>query len=194
MNRLKRHFTAFLRDENGVILAEALILMPFLVWTFVAMFVYWDVFRTINAVQKAGYGIADLLSRQGIVQESYIANLEKVLNFLAPGSPNTEMRITSMYYDADVNKYFLYFSRSTSGLVPPLTNADLQVLKNNNRIPTMDHKDSVIIVETFVEFVPKLNTGVFNIAPMVTGKTFGDFIVTRPRNRYVCIATMANCV
>jgi Flp pilus assembly protein TadG len=64
MGTLKHRFRSFLRDEDGLILVEGLIMLPLIIWAMVAMFIYWDVFRTINVTQKASYGIADLLSRQ----------------------------------------------------------------------------------------------------------------------------------
>lgn len=64
MRNLKRRFITYLRAEDGLVLAEALIMLPLLIWGLIAMFNYWDVFRTINMTQKAAYSIADLLSRQ----------------------------------------------------------------------------------------------------------------------------------
>lgn len=58
MIRLRNSIRAFARDESGVLLAEALILLPMLIWGFIALVVYWDVFRTINVTQKAAYSIS----------------------------------------------------------------------------------------------------------------------------------------
>ena len=66
MRKLKQRFGTFLRDEDGLILAEGLLMLPLVIWALVAMFIYWDVFRTINITQKAAYGVADLLSRQKV--------------------------------------------------------------------------------------------------------------------------------
>ena len=43
-----RNLKAFWKDESGVLLAETLLLLPLLLWGFVALFIYWDVFRTMN--------------------------------------------------------------------------------------------------------------------------------------------------
>ena len=63
---------AFAKDESGILLAETLILLPLLIWAFLALFVYWDAFRTINVSQKAAYSIADLMSRQGEIKQPFI--------------------------------------------------------------------------------------------------------------------------
>ena len=96
MRRLKHRFTTFLRNEDGLVLAEALIMMPLLIWGLVAIFIYWDVFRTINMTQKAAYSIADLLSRQkNTIPLAYANGLQNIMNFLTPGGHAVKMRITS---------------------------------------------------------------------------------------------------
>ena len=44
MRNLKRRFITYLRAEDGLVLAEALIMLPLLIWGLIAMFNYWDVF------------------------------------------------------------------------------------------------------------------------------------------------------
>jgi hypothetical protein len=96
MRRLKHRFGTFLRDEDGLILAEGLLMLPLVIWALVAMFIYWDVFRTINVTQKAAYGVADLLSRQRAELSVNFANgLQEVVDFLTPGGHPVKVRITS---------------------------------------------------------------------------------------------------
>ncbi len=97
MRTLKHHLTTFLRDEDGLILVEGLIMLPLLIWALVAMFIYWDVFRTINVTQKTAYSVADLLSRQRETIPTAFANgLQNVVDFLTPGGHPVQMRITSL--------------------------------------------------------------------------------------------------
>ncbi len=186
---LTQHVKGFLRDETGVVLAEALLLLPLLIWGFLALVVYWDVFRTINTSQKAAYSISDLMSRQSTVSAQYLDGLQNVINFLTPGSPQSAMRITSIQFDETNNKYDLLFSRSPGNLITPHTQASIQLLKT--KIPTMKDLDSVIIVETAVDYEPGFNTGVLSFAPGVEAETFTQFIVTRPRFwRRVCMTPL----
>ena len=98
MDRLRRSIRSFANDESGIIMAEALLLLPMMIWGFVALVVYWDVFRTINISQKAAYSIADLLSRQVVVTTNFIDGLQEVVTFLTPGAQESRIRITSFEF------------------------------------------------------------------------------------------------
>lgn len=205
MTHLRTSLRAFARDERGVMLAEFLILFPILIWGFIALVVYWDVFRTINVTQKAAYSISDLLSRQEVVTEDFAAGLQDILAFLAPGSPLLRMRITSFEFDErtpepDINtwgddKYTLLWSRVTGndpGILP-YTEIDLQPMRNTI-IPFMDDGQGAIIVETWVDYTPRFDIGVLNAAPGLSNQTFTQTIVTFARRRRVCMAGTSTCV
>jgi hypothetical protein len=193
MQKLRSRVRAFVQDERGVILAEALILLPMLIWGFLALVVYWDLFRTMNTTQKAAYSIADTLSRQTVLTQQFVDDLDKLLTFLTPGAPASEMRITSFQMDEgptvtagfDSNdSYCLLFSRmvgaSGSSGRTAHTAATLKAL--SGKIPDLANMESVTLVETWVDYQPDFDTGVLNFAPGVQGQTFDQFIVTRPRN------------
>ncbi len=196
MTRFRNSVRSFLQDESGVLLAEALVLIPILIWGFLALVVYWDIFRVMNTSQKAAYSIADLMSRQGVVTETFIEGTQNVLDFLVPGAGDARMRITSLEldegtdvkpeFDAD-DDYVLLFSRSPGGAVDQHTTASIQDLAS--QIPDMNDLESVVIVETWVDYTPDFDTGVLDAAPGFAGETFYQFIVTRPRNwRRVCLS------
>lgn len=192
MYRLTRSLKAFLRDDRGLILVEGMLMMPLLIWAFIALMVYWDLFRTMNVTQKAAYSIADLLSRQSVVTTNFVDGLQEVADFLAPESPDVRMRITSMQYDAGEDEYVWLWSLSPGGKVAVHDQGSIQDLRP--LIPIMDDLDSVIIVETWVDYEPDFDTGTLNFAPGVEGQTFTQFIVTRPRNRRVCLDGTNTCV
>ena len=202
MHRLKSSLREFHRDERGVLLAETLIMMPMLIWGFLALFVYWDVFRTVNVTQKAAYSISDLLSRQVIVNTQFIDGLQNVLTFLTPNVAQARMRITSLEMDEGTNlqpttwdgddNYVLLFSRSPGSAVPIHSTASIQLLQD--RIPTLQDLETVVVVETWTDFVPRFDTGVLSFAVGVEDQTFTHFIVTRPRSRRVCLQGNPGCV
>lgn len=203
MNRFRASLRAFARDENGAMVAEFLILLPILVWGMIALFVYWDVFRTINVSQKAAYSISDLVSRQEVVTEDFVAGLQNVLNFLTPGSPQSRMRITSLEFRENTpeatptgwgdDEYILLWSRvSGGGTIQPYTTAEIQALRTS--IPIMDNLQSVLVVETWVDYQPDFDIGVLNFAPGISDQTFTQFIVTYPRRRRVCLQGTDTCV
>lgn len=193
MRTLKHRFATFLRDEDGLILAEGLLMLPLVVWALVAMFIYWDVFRTINVTQKAAYGVADLLSRQrDEITLTFADGLQNVMNFLTPGGHPVKMRITSFEYNEAADDYKLLFSYSPMGKVPPLDEATIQNWKAD-KIPMLNDGDSVFVLETSVEFKAQLQTFIAGMMVGVEDATFGEFIVTRPRNRRLCLQGTVTC-
>jgi hypothetical protein len=203
MRNLKHRFFAYLRAEDGLVLAEALIMLPLLIWGLVAMFNYWDVFRTINVTQKAAYSIADLLSRQkNTIPLAYASGLKNIMTFLTPGGHPVKMRITSFECvnttdpEKDCNaargSYKLLFSYTPDAGVTPLTQANIQAWKAD-RIPTLTNGQSVFVVETSVEFQTQIKTAIAGLMVGVTDNTFGTFIVTRPRHRRLCLEGTTTC-
>lgn len=198
MTRLRQSLRAFSRDERGVLLVEFLFLVPMMIWAFIALVVYWDVFRTINVSQKAAYSISDLMSRQVIVKQTFLDGMDDILAFLTPGASASRLRITSLRFDAGPtnattdDKYVLVFSHSSSSSIPKYTQTSIQPLKT--MIPILDNTESVIIVETWVDYAPDFDIGVLNMAPGLAGQTFTQFIVTKPRTKEVCLDGTAGCV
>ena len=200
MYRFRHSIRSFAKDESGVLLAEFLLLLPMMIWGFLALFVYWDVYRTINVSQKAAYSIADLLSRQVVVTTNFVDGLQEVLAFLTPGAQESRMRITSMEFDEGTvsqpawdadDTYVLLFSRSPGDAVTAHTQTTIQTL--NPLIPEMDDLDSVVIVETWVDYTPGFDIGVLAYGPGLADQSFSQFIVTRPRTRRVCLDGSPGC-
>jgi hypothetical protein len=202
MRNLKHRFTTFLRNEDGLVLAEALFMMPLLIWGLVAMFIYWDVFKTINMTQKAAYSIADLLSRQkNTIPLTYANGLQNIMTFLTPNGHPVTIRITSFecvstiapnVCDATSGSYKLLFSHSPGAKITALTQANIQQWKTT-KIPTLTNGQSVFVVETSVAFKAQLQTAIAGLMVGVTDNTFGEFIVTRPRHRRLCLEGTSTC-
>lgn len=187
--RLRR----FLKDENGLIMTEFLILIPLLIWAIMALVVYWDAFRTINSAQKASYTVADLVSRQSELSQSFINGMDKVVIGIL-GQPNiVSMRITSLQWDAKTNSHKIIFSRSPQNLVKALTVAEVAALRN--RIPVLANGDGIILVETWTNYTAPFNGATPLISLGVDHKVFESFILTRPRFfRRICLRdTPATC-
>lgn len=206
MRRLKQRFGTFLRDEDGLILAEGLLMLPLVIWALVAMFIYWDVFRTINVTQKAAYGVADLLARQKAdITPAFANGLQKVVDFLTPGGHPVKVRITSLECvgtpgptgtsgcTATDGNYKLLFSYSPEGKTSVLTEANIQNWKNG-KIPVLNHGESVFVVETEVAFKAQLQTAIAGFMVGVEDAKYGQFIVTKPRHRRLCLQGSSTCI
>lgn len=179
MSFLTRSLRRFSREEDGLVMTEFLILLPLLVWTFMALFIYWDAFRTINQAQKAAYAVSDLISRQSEVDRPFLNGMQRVTEYLTNGAP-VRLRVTSFQWDAANNEYYVLFSESPGGTMPKLTKTNIMAM-STTRIPEMADRDSAVIVETEVSYAPAFDVG-------ITSHTFDNFVVTRPRYyRRVCL-------
>jgi hypothetical protein len=191
----------FLKDERGTIVVEFLLYIPLLIWTWIALTVFWDAFRTINTAQKAAYSVSDLITRQeDNLSPSFVDGMQDVFNYLmGNNTQNTRMRITSLVFkigdvaDKSDDQYKLIFSVSPDNTLTPYTEGDLQML--SNRIPLMGDRDSVVLVETFVDYtypfrIPFISAGVVRVDETQpnTVQVFDEFVVTRPRFKsYICL-------
>lgn len=181
LNWSRERVRRFAADESGLIMTEFLILLPLLVWTFMALVVYWDTWRTINEAQKASYAVADLISRQNRVDNNFVTSMETVMRGLMGGQSPVSMRITSVQWRKPVNEngvYSVIFSRSPNNRKLPLTAAQV----NNNishLIPAMNSGDTAVILETWTDYTPGFDVGI----PL---SSFQNFIVTKPRF-YRCV-------
>ncbi|MFC2968376.1 TadE/TadG family type IV pilus assembly protein [Acidimangrovimonas pyrenivorans] len=175
MRFLFRPFTRFLRDERGTVLVEAVLVLPFLMWGYVATFVYFDAFLTQTINLKSAYTIADLISRQvNVLKPADIEGMKKVYDFLNKTKTTGEsgwIRVSDIYWD-DTNKvYKVSWSYATDGQ-PILTN---QTINNYaSRLPKLAIGDTEIVVETSLTYTPAFNVG-------ISPRTFSQFVVTRPR-------------
>lgn len=159
-------------------MTEFLIMLPLLVWTFMALFIYWDAFRTINQSQKASYAVSDLISRQGDIDTTFVSGMKNVMQYLT-AEPDVKVRITSIQWLQPENRYYVLFSRSPGNQLPSLSANDVWNMRS--KIPTMSNRDSVVIVETVTAYDPAFEVGIPN-------HSFDNFVVTRPRYyRRVCL-------
>lgn len=202
MKSLAHRIRRFRDQEDGLVMTEFLIMLPLLIWGFIALFVYWDAFRTVNAAQKAAYSVSDLISRQNEVDTTFINGMQTVTEYLVADSPGVRIRITSVKYKEDDDRLYILFSRSPGNKMPRLTNSDINDPSFRDRIPLMANQDSVVIVETEVDYIPGEWSFRKSLTPNndpesgrwlfidvgIPASTFRNFVVTRPRyhNLQVC--------
>ena len=174
MTAFKRALRRFRDDESGLIMAEFIITLPMLIWVFMALFAYWDVFRSMNTAQKAAYAISDLISRQNNdIPVTYLDGMQTVMEYLLPTTLSAKMRFTSVKWSVPNNQFEVIWSRSPGGALPQLTTSTLQSVKT--QIPIMAATDTVMIVESSVPYSPVFDVG------LAANYTLDEFIVTRPR-------------
>lgn len=172
----------FGRNEDGSIVAEAVIVLPMMLWAYLALFVYWDAYRSVNAAQKAAYTISDMVSREKItLPVTYFTGLRNTMRYLIDRDQTVKIRVTSIgcasadtlrLCSFDKGQFSVDWSRSPDNAMAQLTTATLQAMKS--KIPNMADGDRVVLVETRVYYEPAFNVG-------LTDEVLSQFIVTRPR-------------
>lgn len=174
LGRLSRPCIArFASDQKGSTTVEAVLILPLLLWAYVAMFVYFDAFKIQNTNLRAAYTIADMISRQtNAIDANYVNGLNTVFDYLVEIDTNTSVRASSVFWDPVANVYKVQWSYATRSM-PLLTNANVNTFAS--RLPTIPAGDTLIVLETWLDYSPAFDLG--GLQP----RTFKEFIATRPR-------------
>ena len=176
MQRFRNMLAAFRQDSEGSMPTEGVMAATFLIWWYIASFQFFDAYRQKNVNLKAAYTIADMISRQEMVNASYVDGLNKIFDYLTFSRKPTWVRVTSVYWDATNRVYKVQWSRA-SGSHQAHTNASIQA--KAAQIPVMPAGDTVIVVETNMAYDPIFRIG-------LDARWYDTFIVTRPRV-YSCV-------
>jgi len=169
---LRRHLSRFADDQRGSVTVEAVLILPLLLWAYVAMFVYFDAFKVQNTNLRAAYTIADMISRQSnAIDANYVNGLNTVFDYLVNIDTNTSVRTSSVFWDSVNNVYKVQWSYATNSM-PLLTNANVNDYAD--RLPTIPSGDTLVVVETWLDYSPAFDVG-------LQARTFKEFIATRPR-------------
>ena len=178
---LSNHLSRFSREDSGTLTVEAVLILPILVWWWVASLVFFDAFHARNVNQKAAYTISDMISREmgaSPMNSSYIEGLGAVYAYLTAGhGSNSTIRVTELYCEesCELNSadrvLLVDWSYSTDSK-PILTNETIADFED--QIPVMTRADRAIMVETFMDYTPAFNVG------MDPGN-YQNLIVTRLR-------------
>lgn len=171
-------------DTSGSVAVEAVIVVPIIVWCYLAMFTIFDTYRQYTTQQKAVYTISDLISRQATpLDADFIDGLHELFEALSRSSAETGMRVTVASYDLVDEEYDVIWSRTRGGMIS-LQSED--VAGWSDRLPVMPQDDQIIIVETGAAFVPVFSVGLEN-------QTIRNFVFTRPRYaKQMCMGTICS--
>jgi hypothetical protein len=162
----------FRDDQQGVIAIETVILIPILIWGYIAMFTIFDTYRQYTAQQKAAYTIADLISRQATpMNADFIDGSHELFMNLTRSNGAPGMRVTVAKYDLIAEEYIVVWSRTRGGM---LGLQSVDVANWSDRLPELRLDEQIIIVETQSAFTPVFNIGLGD-------KNITNFIFTRPR-------------
>lgn len=169
---LRRSFGS---DDAGSVSVETIIIMPILLWVYVASFVFFDGFRTHNQNVKAAYTIGDMLSREtNAINNAYLEDLSDVFDFLTFNRNPSYLRVSQIRWQQAHNRYRVDWSYATDGNNSErLVNADMTSIAH--RLPPMVNGERVLVVESFTAYTPAFNVG---LSPTIN---FVNFVPTSPR-------------
>ena len=174
LTMLKTALRRFRQSEMGSFTVEAVVIFPLLVWSYTAMFVFWDAFKTQNINLKATYTIADMISReQRTIDQNYLDGARTIYAFLSSGNENHRLRVSVVRNRVDEfgNEFLsLEWSQVSGEGVTGYTD----ISQVESIIPMLAVNDSIIVVTTFTDWRPLFNAG---LSPMMLTETS----VTAPR-------------
>ncbi len=177
---------AFREDERGSMAIELLLVVPILLWVFLSTFVYFDVFRVETNSVRATITLAEMFSREEVVDNTYLNSAREVLRTLTYEEANPDYRVTVYRYRASDDSFLRVWSRHR-GYGAALTNADLANLQSAGRLPPMDEFDQNIYIETRTEYDAPFNIGLgpFTVTNL-EDVTFTNDMIVRPRGQRLC--------
>lgn len=160
---MKSLMSRFRRDENGTITMEFAIVAPLFIATIIIGFELFDAFKSNSRAAKATYTIADILSRQVEVDDTYASELHLVLDALLPWlNEGKTLRISSITFHEgdpddpnDNDVYNVAWSKhsddtNTINFGLELTGSMLTTVEYQDLLPTIADGDSIVLVETEV--------------------------------------------
>ncbi len=136
----------FARDERGVLTIEAVIMLPVLIFLFVAGFAYFDAYRREAQIDRASYAVSDLLSRrEDVLDPTDLEGLQDLFEALTRSAPNaTYMRFSELHRTpAGIAVVWSYATDDQLALTTPRAQGLLR------RIPTLAAGERVTLVESF---------------------------------------------
>jgi hypothetical protein len=190
---IHKRIRAFWRGEDGSMTVEAVLILPLLLWAFLATFTFFDVYRARNLALKANYAISDLLSREAEIDMNYLLGIEDVYTYLTQGGDPAWVRVTvvrcSEQCTSEASRTLKTgWSKATDGLAT-LTDATIQA-DYNEVIPLLAEGEWVIMVETMAGYEPPFSVYLTGIE----GRDMSDLVMTRPRfTSQLCWDTETSC-
>lgn len=180
---------AFLQGEGGTAIVEGVVWLPVLLFGWLTVFGFWDVYRERATVQKATYVAADLLSREMVpVDTAYLDGLGRLID----GLSDANMTVTKRYTvyrrtgedDTDLSVLWSYAPNDGP------TRNTAQVREMVAALPKIRQGETAILVETSATYAKTLTRP---FESLVLGGTMDTRVVLRPRFFPAVCLNAASC-
>jgi hypothetical protein len=140
----------FFKNIEGAVIAEFMVILPVLMFWFMGMIVFYDAFHKWMKFTAATYTVSDLLSRQTIIEDSFIESLDGLFDSVsdAKSKSDTWIRVSSLRKSAGALE-ILWAVDTSDILQPTITNADIE-----SYVPNRAIDEHLILIETFSVYNP----------------------------------------
>ena len=180
---MRRRALPFACDESGSLSVETVVVLPALLFTLMAIYVFWDGYSTSTRSLTATHTVADLVSRErGVLDQPYLDGMRRMFDALTTGGAPVEeggdgptaLRVSlvenpadAMEPDEDVRT--LLWSHAAGSLPEVVDIAEIAAL-----LPALADGDHIVVVETVAPWSPLIDVG-------LASQRFESVAVTRPR-------------
>jgi hypothetical protein len=169
---MRNFIQRLLKDENGSIAVESVVIFPLLIWAYMAFFVYFDAYRSQSMAMKASYAIADVFSRRtDYVTANYMDGIEQLHELMTRSPEPTRLLLTVFTFNAEEEQYNVVWSEGEGGVIP-MTTEVLNTL--STQLPAIPSGERMILLQTWSEYEPVFQVG-------LADTTLNSFVVIRPR-------------
>jgi Flp pilus assembly protein TadG len=133
--------TRFFRDRRGASAVEFALLAPVLITLLLGAVTVFDLFRTLQNVEKATFTVGDMMSREFDMNSSKLSSMLTLMREMVSSANDGGLRVSSI--TRRNGNLVTDWSRSTGQAVPttPVSTVNL---------PRIAEGDSVLLTETFV--------------------------------------------
>lgn len=170
MQFIYKYLRDFKENTRGAITLELVILTPLLVLWIVGSNSFFDGFKTYLRASKATYTAIDLVSRQTVVNDSYIAIVGTVFDAIVDADGSLPSIVVSSI-EMSNDDMSIGWSVATNNALPLTDVGNIPA----NFIPVLLDGETVILIQSAVPFIPKLAWG------GLTAKTFTNTVAVTPR-------------
>lgn len=172
LGRLSRR----LRNENGSISVETLLILPVVMWALLASFTFTDAFRSKTGLQRAVFTTGDMISRisANAVTPQFLRGTHQFMVLATQSRNPVFMRMSLIGWDTEDEAYRIVWSfAERSGGRGRLTDDFVnQVLAD--RLPMISPGETVLLTEGWMDYDPPFKVG-------LQARLFTELAVSRPR-------------
>ena len=146
--RVREGLRAFAEETRGTVAVESIILLPLVVWMYLAMFTFFDMLRMRSMTQKATFTVADAYSREtSKINDTFVSSSFSLFQQMVRDN-SAGLRVSVLRYDPDTDRYLVSWSqkRGTSGGAA-LNEAAANAMKD--QLPNIAAGDEFLLVETW---------------------------------------------